>query len=64
MTKIDCHMHVKGHHQKWSWDDDDRIIEAADKLGIDELCVSIPIAFRVPTMDEVRQCNDDVLAAM
>ncbi|MFL7809004.1 MAG: amidohydrolase family protein [Anaerolineae bacterium] len=64
MTKIDCHMHVKGHHQIWSWDDDDRIIEAADKLGIDELCVSIPIAFRVPTMDEVRQCNDDVLAAM
>ncbi|HUT18809.1 MAG TPA: amidohydrolase family protein [Anaerolineae bacterium] len=64
MTKIDCHMHVKGRHQQWSWDHDDRIIEAADKLGIDELCASIPIAYRIPTMDEVRECNDDVLAAV
>lgn len=64
MRKIDCHMHVKGRHQAWSWDHDDRIIEAADKLGIDQLCTSIPIPYRIPTMEEVRECNDDVLAAM
>ena len=64
MTKIDCHMHVRGRRQPWSWDDDKRIIEAADKLGIDLLCASIPIAYRIPTMEEVRECNDDVLAAM
>jgi predicted TIM-barrel fold metal-dependent hydrolase len=64
VTKIDCHMHVKGRHQPWSFDHDDRIIEAADKLGIDLLCASIPIVYRMPTMDEVRECNDDVLAAM
>ena len=62
--KIDCHMHVNGESQQWGWDDNDRIIEAADKLGIDKLCVSIPVVRGMPTMDEVRACNDDVLAAM
>ena len=62
--KIDCHMHVNGGIRKWSWDDNDRIIEAADRLGIDQLCVSIPVTRGMPTMDEVRACNDDVLAAM
>ena len=61
--KIDCHMHVNGRDRKWSWDDNDRIIEAADKLGIDQLCVSIPVVRGMPTMDEVRACNDDVLEA-
>lgn len=60
--KIDCHMHVNGRRQKWGWDDNDRIIEAADKLGIDQLCASIPVMQRIPTMDEVCECNDDVLA--
>jgi predicted TIM-barrel fold metal-dependent hydrolase len=62
--KIDCHMHINGRRPRWGWDDDDRIIEAADGLGIDQLCVSIPIVRGMPTMDEVRECNDDVLDAM
>ena len=43
MRLIDCHMHVKGADVEWSWDHNDRIIEAADALGIDKLAVSIPI---------------------
>jgi predicted TIM-barrel fold metal-dependent hydrolase len=62
--KIDCHMHVNGRRPRWGWDDDDRIIEAADKLGIDQLCVSIPVTHGMPTMDDVCECNDDVLDAM
>lgn len=62
--KIDCHMHVNGRRKKWGWSSNDRIIEAADKLGINQLCASIPITQGMPTMDEVRECNDDVLAAM
>lgn len=62
--KLDCHMHVKGRSVTWSWDHNDRIIEAADRLGIDQLCCSIPITRGMPTMDQVIACNDDVLAAM
>ncbi len=62
--KIDCHMHINGSRRRWGWESDERIIEAADKLGIDQLCVSIPVVQGMPTSDEVRRCNDDVLAAM
>ena len=57
-------MHVNGKSRQWSWGDNERIIEAARRLGIDQLCVSIPVTRGMPTMDEVRACNDDVLAAM
>ena len=62
--KIDCHMHVNGGGHTWSWDHNDRIIDAADRLGIDQLCVSIPVMRGMPTMEEVRRCNDGVLEAM
>ena len=62
--RIDCHMHVKGAGVEWSWDHNDRIIEAADALGIDQVCVSIPVMRGMPTMEEVRACNDAVLEAM
>jgi len=63
--KIDCHMHVQGKRSQWrrTWDND-KLIEAADKLGIDKLCCSIPLTTPTPTPDEVRKCNDDVLDAM
>lgn len=64
MPKIDCHMHVNGRRHTWGWENNNRMIEAADRLGIDQLCVSIPVLSGLPTMDEVRACNDDVLAAM
>ena len=62
--KIDCHMHVSGKARKWGWEENDRIIDAADRLGIDQLCCSIPVTRGIPTMEEVRACNDDVLEAM
>ena len=62
--KIDCHMHVNGGPVTWPWGDNDLIIEAADRLGIDQLCSSIPIVRGMPTMEEVRACNDGVLEAM
>lgn len=62
--KIDCHMHVSGKTRKWGWGDNAKIIEAADKLGIDILCCSIPITSGMPSHEDVQACNDDVLAAM
>jgi len=41
--KIDCHSHVNGRRQNWGWDNNDKLIDASDKLGIDKLCCSIPI---------------------
>jgi predicted TIM-barrel fold metal-dependent hydrolase len=57
-------MHVNGGGRTWGWEDDERIIEAADRLGIDRLCCSIPVTRGMPTMAEVRDCNDGVLKAM
>ena len=62
--KIDCHMHVNGRRQNWGWNGNDKIIDAADRLGIDKLCCSIPIVRGMPKPAEVRECNDDVLEAM
>ena len=62
--KIDCHMHVNGDPPRWGWGDNDLIIDAADRLEIDQLCCSIPITRGIPTMDEIRAVNDGVLAAM
>ena len=64
MRKIDCHMHVNGAGISWGWDHNDRIIEAADALGIDELYVSIPVTRGMPDFARVRECNDAVLEAM
>lgn len=62
--KIDCHMHVNGKRQNWGWDSNDKIIDAADRLGIDKLCCSIPIMKGMPKPDEAKECNDDVLECM
>ena len=64
MRKIDCHMHVRGAGVGWSWDHNDRIIEAADALGIESLCVSIPVMRGMPSLDMVRACNDAVIESM
>jgi predicted TIM-barrel fold metal-dependent hydrolase len=57
-------MHVNGRTARWGWDDDARVIEAAGRLGIDQLCCSVPVTRGTPDMEEVRACNDDVLEAM
>ncbi|MBI2298901.1 MAG: amidohydrolase family protein [Armatimonadetes bacterium] len=62
--KIDAHMHVGGAGFDWGYSDDD-MLRAADRLGIAKLCCSIPVTGnRYPEPDEVRACNDAVLAAM
>ena len=61
---IDCHAHLS-HHSRTSWQDDDRkLIEAADKLGIDQLCCSMLTPRRPATAEGFRECNQWVAEAM
>jgi predicted TIM-barrel fold metal-dependent hydrolase len=54
---IDCHAHLM-HRSHATWEADDRnLIEAADKLGIDQLCCSILTPRRPATADGFRECN-------
>jgi predicted TIM-barrel fold metal-dependent hydrolase len=61
---IDCHSHLQ-HHSRTTWEADDRkLIAAADKLGIDQLCCSCLTPRRPATADQFRECNGWVLEAM
>lgn len=61
---IDCHAHLN-HRSRSSWREDDRkLIEAADKLGIDQLCCSILTPRRPSTPEGFRECNQWVAEAM
>ena len=54
---IDCHAHLT-HRSRATWEADDRkLIEAADKLGIDQLCCSTLTPLRPATADGFRECN-------
>jgi predicted TIM-barrel fold metal-dependent hydrolase len=54
---IDCHSHLH-HRSRPAWADEDRaLIEAADKLGIDQLCCSILTPRRPATVEGFRDCN-------
>jgi len=54
---IDCHAHLN-HHSRASWEADDRkLIEAADKLGIDQLCCSTLTPRWPASLDGFRECN-------
>ena len=54
---IDCHAHLN-HRSRSTWEaDDHKLIEAADKLGIDQLCCSILTPRRPATADGFRECN-------
>ena len=62
---IDSHNHVHpGPDGKFDQAQADMLLKAADKLGIDKLCVSVPLTDPCPTPEEVRAANDVVLAAM
>jgi predicted TIM-barrel fold metal-dependent hydrolase len=55
---IDCHAHLH-HHSFSAWEEMDRqLIEAADKLGIDQLCSSILTPRKPSTAEGFRECND------
>lgn len=61
---IDCHAHLN-HRSHSTWEADDRkLIEAADKLGIDQLCCSILTPQRPSTADGFRQCNEWIAEGM
>ena len=67
--RIDAHMHVAGNLASvgWrgKWNDDRVVIEAADRLEIDQLCCSIPIqGLNTARTDGMREVNDSVLYAM
>jgi len=63
-TVIDCHAHLS-HRSRSTWEADDRkLIEAADKLGIDQLCCSILTPRRPATAEGFRECNQWVVDGM
>ena len=61
---IDAHDHLT-HHSRPNWNENDRrIIDAADKLGIDQLCCSILSPHPPATPEAFRECNQFVADAM
>ena len=54
---IDAHAHMF-HRSRGNWDElDHKLIEAADKLGIDQLCCSILTPKRPATAEGFQECN-------
>lgn len=54
---IDCHAHLT-HHSRRDWEADDRkLIDAADRLRIDQLCCSTLTPQRPASPDGFRECN-------
>jgi predicted TIM-barrel fold metal-dependent hydrolase len=54
---IDCHAHLT-HRSRKTWEADDRkLIEAADKLRIDQLCCSTLTPRKPATAEGFRECN-------
>ena len=61
---IDCHAHLT-HHSQASWSEEDRkIVNTADKLGIHQLCCSTLTPRRPATPEGFRDCNKWVAEAM
>jgi len=61
---INAHDHLH-HHGIKDWSEmDRRVIEAADKLGVDQICCSILPPERPTTIEGFRQCNQWLLEAM
>jgi predicted TIM-barrel fold metal-dependent hydrolase len=61
---IDAHSHLH-HHRSPFWRESDRmLIDAADKLGIDQLCCSILPPERPTTLEGFRECNRAAVEAV
>jgi predicted TIM-barrel fold metal-dependent hydrolase len=61
---IDCHAHLHMRHLPTWREDDAKLIDAADKLGIDKLCCSLLTQRRPSTADQFRECNRQVAESM
>jgi predicted TIM-barrel fold metal-dependent hydrolase len=54
---IDCHEHLR-HRSRRAWEEEDqKLIAACDRLGIDQLCCSILTPRRPATVEGFRECN-------
>ena len=55
---IDSHAHLSNHgNPRWA-ESNRQLIDAADRLGIDQLCCSLLSPRRPATPEDFRQCND------
>src|SRR5436305_5684373 len=64
LKAIDAHSHLH-HHSISTWSDDDRkLIDACDKLGIDQMWCSTLPPERPATPESFRQCNQSTADAM
>ena len=54
---IDCHAHLAHHSSSDYLEKDRKLIEAADKLGIDQLCCSLLTPKRPSTAEGFKECN-------
>ncbi len=61
---IDCHAHLRHPSFPKYLDDDRRLIDAADKLGIDQLCCSILSPRRPATARDFQECNQCLAEGM
>lgn len=61
---IDCHSHLHVRSSPTWYEDDRKLIDAADKLGIDQLCCSLLTARRPATAEQFRECNRQVAEGM
>jgi predicted TIM-barrel fold metal-dependent hydrolase len=61
---IDCHAHLAHHSASDYRQRDSKLIDAADKLGIDQLCCSMLTPRRPATAEGFCQCNAGVAEAM
>ncbi|MCF7853485.1 MAG: amidohydrolase family protein [Candidatus Pacebacteria bacterium] len=63
-TVIDIHNHVWAKDGELDRDRAMSLLKAADCLGIDTVCVSLPLMTESPTPEEFRQANDMVFEAL
>lgn len=61
---IDAHNHVRELDGSLDRANAEEVLSAADRLGIERLCVSRPLTTPVPAPEEFRAANDIVLEAM
>ena len=57
---IDAHNHIWGTDQTRM----DQLLAAADALGIEKLCISVPLKDRVVPAEKFRSANDAIIHAM
>ncbi|MCC7300115.1 MAG: amidohydrolase [Verrucomicrobia bacterium] len=61
---IDAHNHVWGRNGRLDTAEAENVLKAADLVGIDRICVSVPLTHDCPTPEEVRRNNDIAIEAM